>query len=510
MIPIRPMRTVRPSSKRWLLGQNAVVVGGPAGRSYLWERIDGRSHLDFLPAGDPRWELVEAVHQGDRIDVRAGPAGGVRYQGMPSSTRLADLLVEVDGGNEGGLALLGDVCQQLAQALVRLHCRSIPEGLGPAQPPPTRDDRWLADIRGFHHERAAQLATWLGGYLEVVSALVRPAGACHGGLHPGGVIIGDEGLRILRWGTSGFGLACLDVGAVLGALIETGLRFPSGSETPTRLRHIAHGFLRTYRNGGSKVDAEDLTAVVIVGIAYHSYLHCQMVGGGIERLIGLLEHLHHLAYTIRSWIPDPGSTHATRPGRSAISLRLIEEGLRGRRLLLGVTGSASAALVPGWALWLSRIVGAEVQTVLTDAAFDFVTPKALYAVTGREPGTTALQGRSAAPLHTKYAAWADVVVVAPATGNSVAKLAAGIADNVLLATVAAFSGPIVIAPAVAVGTTRNPVFRGNLARLEEVGWAVVPSTDGWAIGSDAAAPGAMPDAATIFIQAAQVLSYRGH
>ena len=135
--------------------------------------------------------------------------------------------------------------------------------------------------------------------------------------------------------------------------------------------------------------------------------------------------------------------------------------------MLGVSGGIAAYK----AVYLARRLiesGAEVQAVMTSGALHFVGEQSLSAVTGR-PAVTSLYGGASVSPHTEMAAWADAMVVAPATANVMAKVAAGLADDALCATVAAFDGPVVLAPAMHTEMWDQPATRRNARRLEEDG-----------------------------------------
>lgn len=152
--------------------------------------------------------------------------------------------------------------------------------------------------------------------------------------------------------------------------------------------------------------------------------------------------------------------------------------LRGKKIVLGVTGSIAAYKVVGLA---SRLVeaGAEVDVVMTEAATHFVTPLTFQAITHRPVVTEMFTLLHQAEIgHVSLAQRADVLVIAPATANTIAKLAAGLADNVLSATALATRAPLVIAPAMDAGMYENPLTQGNLARLRERGATIVGPAHG--------------------------------
>lgn len=139
--------------------------------------------------------------------------------------------------------------------------------------------------------------------------------------------------------------------------------------------------------------------------------------------------------------------------------------LAGRRVLLGVTGGIAAYKACSLARLLTA-AGATVQVVMTEAATRFVGTDTFAALTGRaaytdlfaEPGTV---------LHVRLAHETDVAVVAPATANTLAKLALGFADDLLTSTLLEADCPLVVAPAMHTGMLRTVVTQDNLRMLSE-------------------------------------------
>jgi phosphopantothenoylcysteine decarboxylase/phosphopantothenate--cysteine ligase len=141
--------------------------------------------------------------------------------------------------------------------------------------------------------------------------------------------------------------------------------------------------------------------------------------------------------------------------------------LEGRRVLLGVTGGIAAYK----AAHLTRLLtaaGAVVTVVMSESATRFVGPDTFAALTGR-PAHTSLWERPGEVLHVRLAHEADLAVVAPATANLIAKLAAGIADDLLTATLLEYGGPLVLAPAMHTGMWQHPATSGNAQVLRARG-----------------------------------------
>jgi phosphopantothenoylcysteine decarboxylase/phosphopantothenate--cysteine ligase len=140
-----------------------------------------------------------------------------------------------------------------------------------------------------------------------------------------------------------------------------------------------------------------------------------------------------------------------------------------KHILLGVTGSIAAYKAADLASKLTQ-AGAQVDVILTPAAEKFITPLTFQSVTGRKAFTDAeLWGGEAHVLHVGLGHSADLLVVAPATANTIAKLAHGLADNLLTITALAAHCPLLIAPAMDVGIYTNVATQGNLRILAERG-----------------------------------------
>ncbi len=150
--------------------------------------------------------------------------------------------------------------------------------------------------------------------------------------------------------------------------------------------------------------------------------------------------------------------------------------LAGRRVLLAVTGGVAAYK----AAYLCRLLqerGAEIQVVMTPSATRFVGPDTFAALTGRAVHSDVFE-RSETVLHVRLAREADAAVVVPATANIVAKLANGIADDLVTSTLLEFTGPLVVAPAMHSGMYEAAPTRRNLTQLREAGVTIVGPVEG--------------------------------
>ncbi len=149
-----------------------------------------------------------------------------------------------------------------------------------------------------------------------------------------------------------------------------------------------------------------------------------------------------------------------------------------KRILLGVTGSIACYKAADLASKL-RQAGAEVDVILTQAALAFVTPLTFQSVTGRKAYTEAdLWGSEGHVLHIGLGQAADLLVVAPATANTIAKLAHGQADNLLTVTALAARCPLMVAPAMDGGMFDHPATQANLETLRQRGAIIVGPAEG--------------------------------
>lgn len=152
--------------------------------------------------------------------------------------------------------------------------------------------------------------------------------------------------------------------------------------------------------------------------------------------------------------------------------------LSGKHILLGVTGSIAAYKAADLASKLTQ-AGAQVDVLLTAAAERFVTPLTFQSVTGRRAYTEGdLWGNEAHVLHVGLGHQTDLLVIAPCTANTLAKLAHGQADSLLTVTALAATCPLVLAPAMDGGMLDHPATQANLATLRERGAYLIEPAEG--------------------------------
>jgi phosphopantothenoylcysteine decarboxylase/phosphopantothenate--cysteine ligase len=182
--------------------------------------------------------------------------------------------------------------------------------------------------------------------------------------------------------------------------------------------------------------------------------------------------------------------------------------LRNKTIVLGVTGSIAAYKAAEIASQLTQS-GAKVNVVLTEEAVRFISPVTFRAITGQPVVSQMFDLTSEFSIeHVSLAKAADIVVIAPATANIVAKLAAGIADDMLSCTVLATRAPVLIAPAMETNMYSNPITQDNLAKLKARHFAIVGPAKGW-LASGRVGLGRLADVDDIIGNIRQVLGGEG-
>ena len=179
-----------------------------------------------------------------------------------------------------------------------------------------------------------------------------------------------------------------------------------------------------------------------------------------------------------------------------------------KNIVLGVTGSIAVYKAVEVA---SKLIqeGAKVNVVMTQAAQEFVTPLTFRAITNRPVVTEMFNPASEFSIeHVTLAAGADLVIIAPATANVIAKLAGGIADDMLGCTVLATKAPIIVASAMDANMYQNQITQQNIAKLTERGFTFVGPGYG-RLASGEIGPGRLADIEEILGTIHQVLGRRG-
>lgn len=153
--------------------------------------------------------------------------------------------------------------------------------------------------------------------------------------------------------------------------------------------------------------------------------------------------------------------------------------LSNKTIVLGITGSIAAYKAAEIASQLTQ-ARAKVNVIMTKEAIQFISTVTFRAITGRPVVTEMFDLASEFSIeHVSLAEAADIVVIAPATANIIAKLAAGIADDILCCTVLATKAPVLIAPAMETNMYNNPVTQDNLSKLKARDFVIIAPATGW-------------------------------
>ena len=170
--------------------------------------------------------------------------------------------------------------------------------------------------------------------------------------------------------------------------------------------------------------------------------------------------------------------------------------LKGKTVLLGVTGGIAAYKAAALASALVK-QHAAVEVVMTRNATEFITPLTFEQLTGRKVMVDTFDRNFVHQVeHISLAQRTDLVIIAPATANICAKLAHGLADDMLTTTVLACRCPKLIAPAMNTNMYENPVTQDNLDTLRHYGWEVIAPASG-RLACGAVGPGKLPEPETL-------------
>jgi phosphopantothenoylcysteine decarboxylase / phosphopantothenate---cysteine ligase len=183
-----------------------------------------------------------------------------------------------------------------------------------------------------------------------------------------------------------------------------------------------------------------------------------------------------------------------------------------KKILLGVTGGIAAYKAAYTVRELKRM-GADVRVVMTSSATQFITPLTLSTLSQHDvvvslwPEST----RSSTDLgvkHVDLGLWADAMLILPASANTIAKLAAGIADTALTAIALSLRCPLVLAPAMDVDMYRHPATQKNIGTLRERGCYIIDPDSG-ELASGLSGPGRLPELETIVMRLGEAMAGSG-
>jgi phosphopantothenoylcysteine decarboxylase/phosphopantothenate--cysteine ligase len=181
--------------------------------------------------------------------------------------------------------------------------------------------------------------------------------------------------------------------------------------------------------------------------------------------------------------------------------------LKGREIVIGVCGGIAAYKV---ADLTSKLVqaGAGVSVCMTESAQQFVTPVTFQALTGR-PVRTEMFYRvgSISPDHLAVTESADLMLIAPATANIIAKAATGICDDLVSTMICASACPVIFAPAMNYRMWLNPICQENVKKLQQHGYRFIGPEEG-RMAEGTAGPGRLSEPATILAAIAELIAAR--
>lgn len=170
--------------------------------------------------------------------------------------------------------------------------------------------------------------------------------------------------------------------------------------------------------------------------------------------------------------------------------------LKGKKIVLGITGSIAAYKA---CLIIRGLIkkGAEVQTVITPAGKEFITPITLSALTHKPVISEFFSQRDGTwNSHVDIGLWADAMVIAPCTASTIGKMANGIADNMLITTYLSMKAPVFVAPAMDLDMYAHPSTQQNLERLRSYGNIIIEPQSGF-LASGLEGKGRMEEPETI-------------
>lgn len=182
--------------------------------------------------------------------------------------------------------------------------------------------------------------------------------------------------------------------------------------------------------------------------------------------------------------------------------------LTGKRVVLGVTGSIAAYKAVSLASALTQ-AAALVDVIMTREAMELVRPLSFQAITHRPVVHDMFQMLAETEIgHVSLGRAADAVLVAPATAHTIARLAHGLADDMLTTTILATSAPVIVAPAMDAGMYDHPTVRENVAKLRSLGYTIVEPEHGY-LASGLSGQGRLADQAVLLGTLRQALGRNG-
>lgn len=152
--------------------------------------------------------------------------------------------------------------------------------------------------------------------------------------------------------------------------------------------------------------------------------------------------------------------------------------LNGKNVLIGITGGIAAYKICDL-IRMFKKANANVKVIATENAFNFVTKLTLQTLSQNQVYINQFDVEEYKPEHISLADESDIFVIAPASANTISKLATGVCDNLLTSVACAFKKPILIAPAMNCNMWENPIIQENLSKLEGLGYNVLEPEEGF-------------------------------
>lgn len=181
------------------------------------------------------------------------------------------------------------------------------------------------------------------------------------------------------------------------------------------------------------------------------------------------------------------------------------ERLQGKHIVLGITGGIAAYKS---AMLLRMLVkeGAEVQVVMTPAAKEFITPLTLSTLSKKPVVSEFFDRRDGSwNSHVELGLWADLMLIAPTTAHTLAQMAHGMANNMLLTTYLSMRAPVAVAPAMDMDMWKHPATQQNLKQLQQIGVTVIEPDSGF-LASTLEGKGRMQEPQEIVNQVVKILT----
>ncbi len=181
--------------------------------------------------------------------------------------------------------------------------------------------------------------------------------------------------------------------------------------------------------------------------------------------------------------------------------------MQGKRILLGITGGIAAYKI-AFLIRLLKKSGAEVKCIMTPASSDFISPLVVSTLSGNPVGIEFWNKKDGSwNNHVEYGLWADVLVIAPLTANTLSKMVTGTCDNLLLATYLSMKSKTIVAPAMDLDMYAHPTTTRNFAQLEKDGVQIIPAEDG-ELASGLEGIGRMAEPESIYVEIADYFETR--